>query len=219
MPDLDHPHYAARWLRLLEHLGKPIVDRQPHLRVNSAEQVTADRYLESLGIHKEDKIIGIHPGARNPVRQWGADNFWSCGERLAAELGAKIVWFEDPNAPSRVSADGVFVPVSVPLRRFMAVLLRCNLLICNDSGPMHIATALGLPVVAIFGPNKPQWFGPLGTQNKVVINEGFWCRPCGDRCIFDQPYCLRSISVEQVVQAALSLSGISTSECSADRNT
>ena len=81
----------------------------------------------------------------------------------------------------------------------MAVLKRCRLFICNDSGPMHISTALGVPVVAVFGPTEPLWFGPLGPDNRIVIQSGFWCRPCFDYCLFDQPYCLRTISVESVL--------------------
>lgn len=84
----------------------------------------------------------------------------------------------------------------------MAVLSQCALFICNDSGPMHISTALDVPVVAVFGPTEPAWFGPLGANHKIVIRSGFWCRPCFDYCIFDQPYCLRTIDVQDVYQPA-----------------
>ncbi len=205
-PDLGDLHYSGRWLRLLEHLEKGIVDRQPHLQLSPDEKNFAKEFLARLGVGEGEPVIGIHPGARIPTRQWGVQNFWAVGERLSAQLPVKILWFEEPNNASRDSPGGGIVPISLPLRQFMAVLARCKLLICNDSGPMHIATALGVPVVAIFGPNKPEWFGPLGSKNRIVIRGGFWCRPCGDRCIFDQPYCLRIISIEQVLQAALDLS-------------
>jgi ADP-heptose:LPS heptosyltransferase len=71
---------------------------------------------------------------------------------------------------------------------------------------MHIAAALGVPTVGVFGPTEPAWFGPVSEQSKIVMHPSFWCRPCADRCIFDQPYCLRTISVEQVLEAALDLS-------------
>ena len=92
--------------------------------------------------------------------------------------------------------------LSLPLREFMAVLSQCSMFLCNDSGPMHIATALNVPVVALFGPTEPAWFGPLGPQDQIVIRPGFWCRPCFDYCLFDQPYCLRTISVQDVYQTA-----------------
>jgi ADP-heptose:LPS heptosyltransferase len=83
----------------------------------------------------------------------------------------------------------------------MAVLAHCRVLLCNDGGQMHIATALGVPVVAVMGPTQPAWFGPLGRRNRVVIRPEFWCRPCFEYCIFKQAHCLRSITPDDVLQA------------------
>jgi heptosyltransferase-2 len=206
MPDLTHLHRSDCWLRLLEHLGKEVSDRQPRLQLSREEEVFAKEYLAKLRIGDGDLVIGIHPGARIRVRQWGTANFRAVGEKLAAQHPAKILWFQDPNEKTPNNLPASFVPVTLPLRQFMSVLARCNLLVCNDSGPMHIATGLGIPIVGVFGSTEPAWFGPLGERNKIVINPAFWCRPCADRCIFDQPYCLRTISVEQVLQAASALS-------------
>ncbi len=205
-PDLTHLHRSDCWLRLLEHLGKVVSDRQPRLQLSREEEIFAKEYLAKLRIGDGDLVIGIHPGARIRVRQWGTANFRAVGEKLAAQHPAKILWFQDPNEKTPNDLPPSFVPVALPLRQFMAVLARCNLLVCNDSGPMHIATGLGVPIVGVFGPTEPAWFGPLGEQNKIVINPAFWCRPCADRCIFDQPYCLRTISVEEVFQASSDLS-------------
>jgi heptosyltransferase II len=201
-PDLEHSHFSARWLRLLEHLGKPIVVRQPSLTVSREEERFAEQYLTERGIQTQDLLVGIHPGARSVTRQWGEQNFVVLAQRLRARYPIKILWFQDPSqARSAHDADD-FIPLSLPLRQFMAVLKRCQLFICNDSGPMHISTALGVPVVAIFGPTEPMWFGPLGPDNRIVIQSGFWCRPCFDYCLFDQPYCLRTIGDESVLNAA-----------------
>jgi heptosyltransferase-2 len=219
LPDLNRPHRSDWWLRLLEHLGKPILIRQPHLRLSDADRKSAQEYLAERDIVDGEFLIGIHPGARIPTRQWGATNFRLVGERLGAEFSTKILWFQDPNERGFGDAPTAFVPVFLPLRQFMAVLARCNLLICNDSGPMHIATALGVPVVAVFGPTEPAWFGPLGEQNRIVIHQPFWCRPCSDRCIFDQPYCLRSISIERVLQEARgSVAGVGPEPVTVEQN-
>ncbi len=149
------------------------------------------------------------PGARSAVREWGEENFAALAKRLQTEFPVKIVWFRDPGQESPVANDTQATFLSLPLRQFMGVLSKCKLLICNDSGPMHIATALGVPVVAIFGPTEPAWFGPLGPRNHVVIQAGFCCRPCFDYCIFSQPYCLRTITVQSVFQATVeALSGL-----------
>ena len=205
MPDLTHLHRADCWLHLLEHLGKEVSDRHPRLELSHEEEIFAKEYLAKLRIGNGDLVIGIHPGARIRVRQWGTANFRAVGENLAAQQPGKILWFQDPNEKIPDDLPPSFVPVALPLRQFMAVLARCNLLVCNDSGPMHIATGLGVPIIGVFGSTEPAWFGPLGERNKVVINPAFWCRPCADRCVFDQPYCLRTISIEQVVQAASDL--------------
>jgi ADP-heptose:LPS heptosyltransferase len=201
-PDLQHPHFSRRWLRLLEQLGKPALVTQPSLRLAGHEERFADCYLAQHGLGDGDFIVGIHAGGRSATRQWGEENFAAVAERLQSQFPVRIVWFQDPRqaAPAQESQD--FLRVSLPLRHFMAVLSRCRLLICNDSGPMHIATALGVPVVAVFGPTEPTWFGPLGRDNQLVIQPGFWCRPCFDYCRFDQPHCLRTISLDSVFEAS-----------------
>jgi heptosyltransferase-2 len=210
IPDLDRPHLSDRWLRLIEHVGKPIIERQPRLRLTQEEESLADRFLTERSIEQGEFLIGIHPGARSVIRQWGEENFLTLAQRLQAQFPGKILWFHDPNEKSPAlngthsGLDGTrLLPLSLPLREFMAVLKRCRLFICNDSGPMHIAAALGVPVVAIFGPTEPIWFGPLGNDNHVVIHPGFWCRPCLDYCRFDQPYCMRAINVESVFETSV----------------
>ena len=201
-PDLEHPHLSVRWLRLLEHIGNCAIVRQPSLRVTEEEDQHAEQYLAALGIRDGDFLLGINPGARNAMRQWGDANFAELARRLKSEFPVKALWFEDPNQRAENLDRSQVLPLALPLREFMGVLKRCQLLICNDSGPMHIATALGVPVVAIFGPTEPAWFGPLGPNNHVVIQPGFWCRPCFDYCQFDEPYCMRVISVNSVYSAA-----------------
>ena len=200
-PDIRNPHFSNRWLKLLEHLEKPIFDRQPRLRLTSDEYQAADALLANHGVRQTDFLVAIHPGARSINRQWGASNFTEVAERLLDKFPVKIIWFQEPGQQAQVPVNSV-VPFSLPLREFMAVLSRCAMLICNDSGPMHIATALNVPVVAVFGPTEPAWFGPLGPNNQVVMRSGFWCRPCFDYCVFDQPYCLRTISIEDVYNPA-----------------
>jgi len=172
------------------------------LRLADDEERFAHQHLAQHGLGDEDFVVGIHAGGRSATRQWGEENFAAIAQRLHAQFPIRIVWFQDPRQSSPAQASHHFPRLSLPLRQFMAVLSRCRLLICNDSGPMHIATALGVPVVAVFGPTEPAWFGPLGRDNQLVIQPGFWCRPCFDYCRFDQPYCLRTITVDSVFEAS-----------------
>lgn len=204
IPDLNEVHYSQRWLRLLEHLGNQVSVQQPRLTLSSAEQRFAGEYLKSHGIQDSEVLVGVHAGARVRTRQWGADNFRAVAEQLAAQYPVRIIWFEEPRSASQSDIPGQFITASLPLRQFAAVLARCRLVVCNDSGPMHVCGTLGVPVVAVFGPNYPEWFGPVGSDSLAVMHEGFWCRPCGDHCIFDQPYCMRAVSVRDVLNALAS---------------
>lgn len=198
VPDVRNPHFSNRWLKLLEHLEHPIIDRQPRLRLTSEEHQAADVLLAYRGVRETDFLVAVHPGARSVNRQWGETNFIQVAERLHQKFPVKIIWFQEPGQKAGGPSESSVLRLSLPLREFMAVLSRCDMLICNDSGPMHIATALKVPVVAVFGPTEPAWFGPLGPKDQIVMRPGFWCRPCFDYCIFDQPYCLRTIDIEDV---------------------
>ena len=200
-PDLSRPHYTDRWLHLLEHQGKPVLDRRPELRVGPEQRAFAKGFLGELGLDNGDMLVGFHTGARNEVRQWGHEKFLEVARRLTALFPVKILWFQDPGAPEKPTS-GPFIPVTLPLKEFLAVLSECRVLVCNDTGPMHMASGLGVPVVAVFGPTQPEWFGPIGKDHKLVIRREMWCRPCFDYCIFEQPYCLRVISVDSVYETA-----------------
>jgi heptosyltransferase-2 len=201
-PNLSRPHRSQIWLQLLRHLGHPVSNELPQLHLSEAERAFADKFLAQNRLDAAVLLIGVHPGARIATRRWGEDNFASVASRIESELNARILWFSDPSAKdSAESLPSSWIRISLPFREFLAVLARCNLLVCNDSGPMHLATALAVPVVAVFGPQQPEWFGPIGPNNRVVLRPEFWCRPCSDYCIFDQPYCLRTITPDQVNSA------------------
>lgn len=202
VPDIHNQHFSHRWLRLLEHLDKPIRERHPRLHISAEDRHAARKLLESRGVRAGDFLVAVHAGARSVNRQWGEAHFAQVAERLLAAFPIKIVWFQDPAQEIPPPNGDRVIPLALPLKQFAAVLSQCRMFVCNDSGPMHMAAALGVPVVAVFGPTQPAWFGPLGDHHQVVIRDGFWCRPCFDYCIFDQPYCLRAISVQEVSQAA-----------------
>src|SRR5882757_3603369 len=202
-PDLERPHFSDRWLHLLEVVGKPVPDRHPELHVEAEDRQWAREFLLARGIQETDLLIAVHPEARNPLRQWGAENFFEVVRGVVSRFEVKVLWFRDPGAQEVTEFSAPWlVPVALPLRQFLAVLSECRLLLCNDTGPMHLATAVGVPVVAVFGPTMPAWFGPRDERSRIVLHEGVWCRPCADRCLFEQPYCLRSISVKRVLSVA-----------------
>lgn len=204
MPDLSNPHRADLRLRLLEAINVPVDRKLGQLHLTRPDVSAARSHLMKLGVPSDALLIGIHPGARIATRRWGEDRFAEVARRLLKQTGAHILWFSEPGAPSQGPALERCNAVSLSLRPFLSLLSCCQILLCNDSGPMHLANLLGVPVVAVFGPQKPEWYGPRGPNDRVVIRPEFSCRPCWDYCVFDQPYCLRAISIDEVYEAITS---------------
>jgi heptosyltransferase-2 len=201
-PDLSHPHRVDIWLHLLEGMGESPNRNVGPLRLTDAEVAAAEAFLHEQGIPKDVFLIGVHPGARIATRRWGDKRFAEVARRIVAETDVYILWFSDPDNPSDAPGLERCHTVSLDFRSFLAVLSRCQLLVCNDSGPMHLANLLNVPVVAVFGSTNPVWFGPRDPRDRIVIRPEFWCRPCFDYCIYDQPYCLRAIAPREVATLA-----------------
>jgi ADP-heptose:LPS heptosyltransferase len=109
----------------------------------------------------------------------------------------------------RVGPQAILPPEGQTIKEMAAVLERCHLLVCNDSGPMHVAVALRIPVVAVFGPGHPSRSGPYTDgRNFRVLYEGYPCSPCRQKffeeCIpapSGKPYCMEDVSEETVERA------------------
>jgi len=202
-PDLSRVHHADLSLRLSEQVGIPTIPRNNLLNLPLEDAEFGREFLARNEIDENDLVVGIHPGAGAAIKEWGEDRFREVADRIASQFDAKVIWFLDPGvAPVSFTGNSKnIVRAALPLRQFLGVLSCCHALVCNDSGPMHMAAGLGVRVVAIFGPELPDWFGPLGAGHQIVLRKGMWCRPCWRKCRFVEPYCLRLISVEEVMQA------------------
>jgi heptosyltransferase-2 len=204
-PDLSHPHRTDVWLHLLEALGGPSDPNLDAFHLTHTELASARAYLAGLGIPSNALLIGVHPGARIATRRWGDERFAEVARRILQKTDAHVLWFSEPGTLWQAPQLNRCHTVNLSLRPFLGVLSCCRLLVCNDSGPMHLANLLRVPVVAVFGPQRPDWFGPRGPQDRVVIRPEFSCRPRFDYCNFDQPYCLRTISADEVYSAVESM--------------
>jgi heptosyltransferase-2 len=137
------------------------------------------------------------------------DRYGSLADRLIDALGADVLIFgslaERPLAEAVARAmehTPVLVAGETTLREFMALMAKCHLAITNDSGPMHLAAALGVPLVAIFGSTDERATGPVGLRARI-IKHPVECSPCGLReCPIDFR-CMNGISVDDVYMAAL----------------
>ena len=157
------------WMLLLAPFGGADPVEVPRLRVSGAERRWADEYLLQRGISSTPTVIGIHPGASVPEKRWPLERFMEVGKALSKRGDVRILVFVDPAGygASLAAIDGA-VAVQVGLRELVALTERCVLLVCNDSGPMHIAGALGVPTVSVFGSGIEQWFSPLGEGHHLL---------------------------------------------------
>jgi lipopolysaccharide heptosyltransferase II len=207
--DINQPdrHRVTAWANLLSYLGMTVENPKPHIYIPESEIKWAEEFLRKHNIEKNDLLIGLHPGGRIKTRCWSLDKFAKLTKYLKDKYKAKIIIFVEPEGyGDKISVEGDYLRVKVQLRELIALIKKLKLLICNDCGVMHIATAVNTPMVAIFGPGDLKSIGPYGGNHRIVIKEGFRCRPCYDYCKYKEPYCLTGISIEDVareVDAAL----------------
>lgn len=162
-------HKAADWLGLLEGLGGADPVGPALLRVTDSERLWGAEYLSANGVATRDTLIGVHPGASVAGKRWLLRGFHDVTAALAGRAGVRVVAFVDPEGygDSLGEIPGV-IRAQVGLRQLIALTERCQLLICNDSGPMHLAGALGVPTVSLFAAGIDRWFSPLGEGHQFV---------------------------------------------------
>jgi heptosyltransferase-2 len=213
-------HHVVYYLNLVRELGGKVPENPaPSIPLKPEEIERARVYLAEKGFSDTDTLIGCAPGASyGPAKRWPPERFIEALERLAEELAAVPVIFGgsgDMEASSKVSGGlttrGVKhldLTARTGLREFMALLALLKLFISNDSGAMHVAAALAIPTVAVFGSTDPSLTGPFGSS-VAVLTENLECSPCFKRecdntgaSLYE---CLTSVKTGDVVRAARAL--------------
>jgi len=184
--------------------------RPPYLVVSSKERNAARDFLKSLGIpDNEGPLIGLNPGAAyGTAKRWLPEYFAALADQLIEKKQAKILIFGArseievaENILKHMKHTAFVLSGKTTLRQLMACIKTCHLFISNDSGPMHIASALAVPQVALFGPTDAQATYAAGPFDLMVQNK-VDCAPCRHRhCPIDHP-CMTGLSVEIVFTAA-----------------
>ena len=171
----DDTHKHADWddvLRLLPGEGR-VAKRAPTpplLVVTRDEKEDAERLLRrELG--NGNPTIGYHPGGSHVGKRWPADRFRELSRLLRTEFAGRHVVMLGPDDGDPGGWPESTLVVRPGLRELMAIISCCDVFICNDSGPMHIADALRVPLVAIFEVGNPKWFGPTSPTSVVVAGE------------------------------------------------
>ncbi len=208
---LDPPqevlHQVDFYKKLLEPLGIVRSDTPPRLFISQKEVRAAQERLYQSGYRQGQKLVGIHPGcAYGAAKCWPPERFRALASALQEE--AFVVFLGDAAGFEKIKGivQGLSERVlnlagTTHLREAAAVIQNCNLFISNDSGPMHIASALGVPLIALFGSTDERKTGPYDAS-AWVIHKKTACSPCFQRTCPIDFRCMTEISVAEVVRKA-----------------
>ncbi len=211
-------HQVARYLELVRGLGIEPVAVEPRLEAPASMRARARTLLAAAG-DDQRPVVGMAPGAAyGYAKRWPAARYAGVAARLTRELGARVVLLgsahdrdaghaiESTLAAETRQRGGVLNLIGrTDLSELIGLLAACRTLIAGDSGAMHLAAALGVPVTAIFGPTDERLTAPIGGH--AVLTHSVWCRPCFFRdCPIDHR-CMTRISEARVFQAAGGLLG------------
>ena len=178
-------HVADRYLATLELLGVTAGDNIPVIVPSEEAEKAAGDFIDGHDFPAGSPLVGMSPLAIWPTKRWPADNYVELARKLIREKNARIILFGSPeeyyeleSICSSIGAEAVNASGNDSVLTSASLLKRCRVLITNDSGPMHLASSVGVPVVAFFGPTVKEFgFFPRGPQD-VVLEKEMPCRPC-----------------------------------------
>jgi 3-deoxy-D-manno-octulosonic-acid transferase/heptosyltransferase-1 len=213
VPAVDmNQHAIDRGLQLVKSLGVPPAELRYTVPVTAQQDSEAVALLRGCGLQEHDRLVAVNPMARWPTKLWEPQSFAALADRLEAE-GIRVVF-------TGAASDG---PALDEIERFMAqpprrldgktslttlaaVYRHAQVVVTTDSGPMHLAAAVGTPVVALFGPTAPWRTGPYG-QTHIVIRTDLACSPCFKKqcltTLYEERACMKRLTVDQVARAVL----------------
>lgn len=197
-------HLVNTYKMLLEPLGIPLSDTKPRLHLTEKELEEARTLLKQLGISPEHKLVGINPGAAyGTAKCWLPERFRKVTEKLQRRDDVRIIYFGDQASMPLVKEICQDLPSPVinlagltSLRELASLIKLCSVLLTNDSGPMHMAAALGTPLVALFGSTSEVVTGPY--QTGTVIHKHVECSPCYQRVCPIDFRCMKRIETDEV---------------------
>jgi heptosyltransferase-2 len=203
-------HHVHHYLHLVGALGASAEPLPPRIEV-SAEATEHVRGKFGLTQSAGQPWFGLNPGAEyGPAKRWQAERFVEAAVALRSKTNCRWVIFggaRDRDLAEKIAREAgepiLNLAGKTSLRELAAALKLCDLVLTNDTGPMHLAAAVGARVVAIFGSTSPELTGPIFSPRARIVREPVPCAPCFRReCPIDLP-CLRGIAPETVVAAAM----------------
>ncbi|MGA2172962.1 MAG: lipopolysaccharide heptosyltransferase II [Sedimentisphaerales bacterium] len=205
------------YLAVTSWLGADVQDRNIELAVDPRDAETVKAKLPQIFGAQGPVVILVPGAAAGPSKRWPAERFAKIADRLVADYNATVVLSVAPNAEEKQIAEQIINASShklvnlgdtpVSLGELKALYAVADLVICNDTGPRHIAIGLKRKVITLVGPNDPAWTDP-GYSDEVFIRGQVPCAPC-DKPICKKPshLCMEAITVEMICEAAAKVLG------------
>ncbi|HZT23600.1 MAG TPA: lipopolysaccharide heptosyltransferase II [Verrucomicrobiae bacterium] len=207
-------HHIREYLNLVAALGASAEPLPPQFRV-APEECEAAR--KKFGLDQiAAPLLGLNPGAEyGPAKRWPVEKFIATAQEIRRRTGGVWILFggkSDEPIAGRIESALASRSLALfnlagrtSLRELMALLKSCRVLLTNDTGPMHLAAALEVPVVAVFGSTAPELTGPVSSAPGTIVKSDAPCSPCFLReCPIDFR-CMNGISVERVVEAVVAV--------------
>lgn len=205
--NIPHNTHAihARHL-LIKELGAGSDLKKIELFITDDERKRIDDFLKKIGVNQNSIIIGFQPGAAKTYKRWPEENFVKLGKMLSEiRNNIRIIITGDSNEKELAEGisdkvNGISLAGKLTLREISAVIERCSLFITNDTGPMHIAVALGTPTIALFSATGEENIEPYRSVSTfTVISKPKPCKECVSKaCV--EPVCMEQISPQEVYE-------------------
>lgn len=198
-------HAVDRYLDIARHLDAPVQTPEFHIHIEEENRKRVTQLLAEGGINRGDRFVAINPVALWDTKMWEDQKFAELCDRIVGELKKVVVFTGGRNDEtvrhirSFMHYPSVDLTGRTTLRDLACLYGRAALVVTTDSGPMHVAAAVGTPTVALFGPTDPARTGPYGVAH-TVIRAGLPCSPCFLKTC-ETRRCMREIFVESVFQA------------------
>jgi lipopolysaccharide heptosyltransferase II len=211
----DHKHEVDYCLMLAEAAGATITpsDRLPELHVSEQTRQEVVRLLTEIGVGQDTPFIVGHVGSNNgQAKRWPLPYWSSLLDKLAHECNVRIILTGVPadqplieRVMARMQTPAINLAGKTSLTQLAGLMQQSSLVISGDSGPMHIAEAVGAPLISIHGPTDPALSGPIDPQ--AVIRSDIWCSPCYTtrgpaECRFHTVQCMKDVTPERVFALA-----------------
>jgi heptosyltransferase II len=206
--EIKKVHQVDYYLEMVKALGCVSIDKEIHMetKINRADaRAVLDKYIPN----NKKSLVGIAPGATyGPAKRWLPERFAAIAAEIAGDYSCRIILLggksdvETAQEVEQHAATGLInLAGKTTLHEAIYLISQCRLFISNDSGLMHIAGALNIPTIAIFGSTNPATTSPAGNQS-VIIRQEVPCSPCLKETCPTDFRCMKLISVENVLTAA-----------------